>query len=171
MPEFFRTRDCVILLKDDAYTVAVDQAMVDAGWPGGQGVQWVDPVADEFIVTFSDGPFAGFLVWGSDEDGDDHTAITRNQLTYRFGTLLGGSTLMLTTTFETFTLASRTAGPLVPLVYSVNDPLFFSLRGLWTIEDELTLTADPRAPAPQAGICAQVPKSLNNFYLGVQTTI
>ena len=146
--------------------------MVAAGWAGGQGVRWVDGApSDEFLVTFSDGRFAGFLVWGSDESADDHAATTRNQPHYRFATMLGGSTLMLTTSFEQFTLASRLGGPLVPLTYGVNDRVYLSLRGLWTVEDEMTISGHPQAPATSAGYVAQVPKSINNFYIGIQTTI
>lgn len=172
MPEIFRSRDCVVLLKDDAYTATVDAAMVAAGWPGGQGVRWVDSApSDEFLVTFSDGRIAGFLVWGSDETGDDHTATTRNQQHYQFATLFGGSALILTTSFEQFTLASRLVGPLVPLTYNVNDRVYFSLRGLWTVEDEMTISGHPQAPASSAGYVAQVPKSINGFWVGIQTTI
>lgn len=172
MPEIFRSRDCVVLLKDDAYTATVDVAMVNAGWPGGQGVQWADGAPnDEFLVTFSEGLVAGFLVWGSDEAGDDHAAITRNQPHYRFATLCGGSAIILTTTFEQFTLASRLAGPLIPLTYGVNDRVYFSLRGLWTIEDEMTISGHPLAPAFPAGFVCQVPKSINNLYVGIQTAI
>ena len=170
MPEVFRSRDAVVLVKDDTFTVAVDSAMVASGWAGGTGVQWVGSADDEMIVTFSDGPFAGFLVWGSDEAGDDFTAQTRNQPHYRFATMFGGAVLFLTSTFERYTLASRLAGPLVPLVYNVNQPLYLSLRGLWTNEDELTIMADPRAPSPLAGYVAQRPKAPSNF-LGIQTVM
>lgn len=171
MPEIFRSRDCVVFVKDDTITVVVDDAMVQGGWPGCQGVQWTGSVDDEMIVTFADGPFAGFLVWGSDEEGDDYTAITRNQPHYRFATMFGGAALISTSSHERFTLASRLAGPLVPLTYNVNQPLYQSLRGLWTNEDELTITGDPRAPAPLAGLVAQQPKVGNRQFLGVQTVM
>lgn len=171
MPEIFRSRDVIVLVKDDTFTVAVDDAMVAAGWAGGTGVQWVGSADDEMIVTFSDGPFAGFLVWGSDEAGDDYTAQTRNQPHYRFATMFGGAALIMTPTYERYTLASRLAGPLVPLVYNVNQPLYLSLRGLWTNEDELTITADPRAPSPLAGFVAQTPKANNDNYIGIQTVM
>ena len=171
MPEIFRSRDTIVFVKDDAYTVVVDQAMVDSGWPGGQGVKWVGSADDEFLVTFSDGPFAGFLVWGSDEAGDDFTAMTRNQPHYRFATMLGGAALIMTSSFETFTLASRLSGPLISLTYTADEPLYLSLRGLWTNEDEQTISAGPLAPSPFSGLVAQVPKSINNFYLGIQTVI
>jgi len=171
MPEIVRSRDCVVFYKDDTITVAVDDALVQGGWAGGQGVQWVGSTSDEFIVTYAEGPFAGFLVWGSDEDGDDYTAQTRNQPHYRFATMFGGAALLSTTTYERFTLASRLAGPLVPLTYAVNQPLFLSLRGLWTNEDELTISGDPRAPSPLAGIVAQRPKATNDNFLGIQTVM
>jgi len=171
MPEILRSRDCVTFYKDDTITVVVDSAMVAAGWPGGQGVQWAGSTDDEMIVTFSDGPFAGFLVWGSDEVGDDFTAITRHQPHYQFATMFGGSALISTTSYERFTLASRLAGPLVPLVYTVNMPLHLSLRGLWTSEDELTITGSPRAPAPLAGLVAQIPKASNDNFIGIQTVM
>jgi hypothetical protein len=59
----------------------------------------------------------------------------------------------------------------VPLVYGASDLLFFSLRGLWTIEDELTLSGSPLAPAASSGVVAQVPKNVNEFFLGIQITL
>lgn len=171
MNEIFRSRDCVVFAKDDSFTVVVDDAMAQGGWAGGQGVQWIGATKDEFLVTYSRGQFGGFLVWGSDEAGDDFTAITRNQPHYRFATMFSGAVLFTTRSFEQYTLASRLSPPLVPLTYGVNDPLYLSLRGLWTKEDELTLSSDPEAPAPVTGYVAQVPKSLNNFYLGIQAAM
>lgn len=171
MPEIFRTRDMVLFFKDDTTPVVVSDNMVQQGWPGGQGVMYVESSVDEFLVDFSDGRFGGFLLWGSDEEGDDFTAMTRNQLTYEFGTFLSGATLFATSTFEKFTLASRLTPPLVPLTYVANDPLFLSNRGFWTNEDEATILALPHAPNEISGFVSQVPKSLNNFYLGIQTTM
>lgn len=171
MPDFFRTRDCVFFSKDESLPVVVSSAMVQGGWPGGQGVQWVGSVEDEFLVTYARGQAAGFLIWGSDEDGDKHTAITGHQPHYRFATMISGSVIFATSSYERYTLASRLAPPLVPIVYAPNQPLFFSLRGLWTNEDELTLSGDATAPAGLAGMVAQVPKALNHSFLGVQTLL
>jgi len=171
MPEILRSRDCIVFFKDDAYTVAVDANLVQQGWPGGQGVQWVGSTSDEFLVTFSRGFFGGFLVWGSDEMGDDYTAITRQQPYYRFATMLSGAALISTSSYEYYTYASRVAGPLVPLTYLSDQKLYLSLRGLWTNEDELTASGDPAAPSPLAGIVAQIPKALNNYFLGIQTVM
>ena len=76
MAELFRGRDCVVLFAGDRQTVAVDAAMAAGGWPGGQGVMWTDVLPDVRTVTYSNGLYGGFLVWGSDEVGDRHTAIT-----------------------------------------------------------------------------------------------
>lgn len=171
MPEIIRSRDCVVFFYGDRQTVTVDQNMITLGWPGAQGVQWVNVTTDDRVVTFSNGLYGGFLVWGSDETGDRFTSMTRQQPYWRYATMFSGGCLIATTTFEKYTYASRLGGPLVPLVYSPNDPLFFSLRGLWTKEDELTLSGNPLAPAFFTGFVAQIPKAANNFYMSIQTSL
>lgn len=172
MPEIFRSRDCVVFFKGDSQTVAVDQAMVDGGWPGGQGVQWVDAASDDRVVSYSTGLYGGFLVWGSDEEGDRYTAITKSQPHYRYATMLSGGCLIATSSYERYTYASRIGpGPLVPLVYGIQDVLFLSRRGLWTKEDELTLSGSPLAPAFFTGFVAQVPKPATRDFLGIQTSM
>jgi hypothetical protein len=171
MSEIFRSRDCIVLFKGDTQTVAVSQAMVDGGWPGGQGVQWVDAASDDRVVTYSTGLYGGFLLWGSDEVGDRYTAITSSQPHYRYATMFSGGCLISTTSYEQYTYASRLAGPLVPLVYNPQDILYLSLRGLWTKEDELTIVVSPYAPAFFTGFVAQVPKAANGFFLGIQTSM
>ncbi len=167
MPEQFRTRDCVILVKGDAYPVSVDDILVTDGWRGGQGVQWTAPSKDEFLVTRSDGLYAGFMLWGSDESSDQFTAMTRNQPAYRFATVGAGGWVIMTTSYERYTYASRTGGgALVPLVYAESDRLVYSLRGYWTSEDEWTLTADPRgANTYFIGYVVQEPTSQSSFNL------
>jgi len=171
MSEIVRSRDCVVFFYGDRQTVAVSAAMVTGGWAGGQGVQWANAVTDERLVTYSKGLYGGFLVWGSDESADQFTAMTRQQLVYRYATMFSGGCLMSTTSYEKYTYASRIAGPLVPLVYLPNDVLYLSLRGLWTKEDELTLSGDPLAPAFFTGFVAQVPKVTNSFFMGIQTSM
>lgn len=170
--DLIRSRDCHVFFKAETYTVVPDAAMLEAGWPGGQGVQWVDSTRDEFTVTFSSGLFGGFLIWGSDESADQHVATTRNQIVYPHAVMGAGNALISTSSYEKYTLASRLAGPpFVPLVYAPHDPVYFSLRGLWTKEDELTITADPRAPAFFCGFVMQVPKDNNQSFLGIQTSL
>lgn len=173
MPEIIRARDCVVFFKGDSQTVALSDEMVIGGWPGGQGVQWVSSsVKDERVVTYSKGLYGGFLVWGSDEVGDQYTAMTKNQTVYRFATMLSGGCLISTTSYERYTYLSRVGnGPLVELSYNANDILYLSLRGLWTKEDELTLSGDPLAPCFFTGFVAQAPKPSNRFFLGIQTSM
>lgn len=171
MAEIFRSRDCVLWYKGDSTTVTVSGAMLTNGWPGGQGVQWLNFSGDDRVVTYSQGLFGGYLLWGSDETGDRYTAMTGQQITYKYAVLIFGGSLMATTTFERYTYNSRLAGPLVPLTYTANAPLRLSSRGLWTTEDELTLSGSPLAPAPVVGFVAQVPKSLNNNFVGIQVVM
>jgi hypothetical protein len=172
MPEQFRTRDCIILIKGDAIPVTVSSEMARDGWLGGQGVKWAPSTKDEFLVTFSDGYYAGFLLWGSDESSDQYTASTRNQAAYRFATIGAGGWHIMTRSYERYTWASRQAGPLVPIVYEASDRLLFSLRGMWTNEDEWTASLDPRAPnAYYLGFLSQPPSASNDYYMGIQVGI
>ena len=172
MPEISRTRDCIAHFKGDAYPVKISDAMVSDGWSGGQGVQWADSTRDEFIVTFSEGLYGGFLLWGSNEASDQYTALINNQTTYRFATLCTGGWLISTTTYEQYTYASRQMGPLVEITYTAGERLRFSLRGWWTNEDEWTASGDPRAPNEYyVGSVIQIPREENNYYLVIQTTI
>ena len=172
MTEILRTRDCIVFFKGDSTTVTVSSAMVDAGWAGGQGVMWSGVTQDDRVVTYSNGLYGGFLVWGSAETGDRFTAMSDQQTAYRYATMFFGGNLISTSTYERYTYASRVGpGPLVPLVYLPNDILYLSLRGIWTKEDELTLSNNPLKPAFFVGFVAQIPKTLNNNWLGIQTSM
>lgn len=172
--EFPRTRDCYVLFKGDTYTVSVSQAMAAQGWQGGQGVQWDDSAQDEFIVTFSDGIYGGFMLWGSNEPSDQFTSMTGAQPLYGYGTFCAGGWIIATRTFEQYTYASRTGGgPLVPIVYQVGRRVLFSRRGLWTVEDEWSQAPlDPRRPNTYyIGSVVQAPSPDNNNYITLQTSI
>lgn len=173
MPELPRTRDCIVLVKGETYPVTVSDAMATSGWRGGQGLQWATPLKDEFLVEITDGSGAGFALFGSDESSDQFTAMTRNQSYYKFVTFCLGGWQISTSTYEKYTYASRVgAGPLVPLTYSVNDQLVFSLRGYWTKEDEWTLSGDPRAPQTfYVGRVTQAPSTLTSDYLDIQVSL
>lgn len=175
MPQLARTRDCVVLFKGDSYTVLVDDAMRENGWQGGQAVKWVDSPRDEFLVTYSDGLYGGFLLWGSNESSDQFVSTEEQQPTYGYGTICLGGWLMMTRTFERYTWASRNGGgPLIPLTYTVGQRVLFSLRGFWTVEDEWTASGDPRgANGYYVGSVVQAP-TLNEQgvpYLTLQTSI
>lgn len=172
MPELFRTRDCVVLFKGDSCTVALSSALRTNGWAGGQGVMWDNSPLDEFRVTFSNGLYGGFLLWGSDESSDQYVSFLKNQPVVGAGVLCFGGWLISTSTYEKYTYLSRTmGGPLVPIVYQEGLRLRFSLRGLFTLEDEWNL-ADPLKTNPYfIGSVTQEPKVSNDYYLGVQTAI
>lgn len=169
MPQVDRTRDLIIFSKGDTLPVVVSSAMASGEWVGGQGVQWSGSSKDEFTVTYSDGPSHGFMLWGSDEVSDRFTAMTRTQPSYRFGVIGFGGWLLSTKSFETYTYASRQSPPNVALTYQENDLVYFSLRGLFTKEDEWTLSGDPRAPNSNAvGLVVQAPSVATNGYLTLQ---
>ncbi len=173
MPEILRTRDVVVLFKGDAYPVMIDPTMQARGWPGGQGVQWVNSPLDEFRVGFSDGLYGGFLLWGSDEPADKFTAMTGQQPTYGYAVMCAGGWLISTSTYEKYTYLSRIGGgPLVPINYVVGERLVFSLRGWFTKEDEWTLSGDPRMPnGYYIANVVQVPSAANDYYIMLQTSI
>lgn len=171
--DIVRSRDCVLFCKGDAHVVTVDVEMLTHGWAGGQGVQWVESDLEGPVVSYSEGLYGGFLLWGSDESGDDFAAMTRSQLAHPGSVvMMAGNAVISTSSYESYTYASRLAGPLVPLVYSPKDPLYFSRRGLWTNEDEASQGVPlPFAPAFFTGFVVQAPSPLNQFYLGVQTSL
>lgn len=171
MAEITRSRDCIVFFKGDSQTVVVSNDMVTSGWPGGQGVMWADSTVDERLVTYSNGLYGGFLIWGSDESGDQYTAMTPSFRTYRYGTMFSGGCLISTSSYERYTYASRISGPLVPLNYGINNVLYLSLRGLWTKEDEMSISGHPKAPAFFVGMVSQIPKVSNNHFLGIQTSM
>lgn len=171
--DVFRTRDVVVFVKSKTIPVTISTRMQSGGWPGGQGVTWLDdPNNDLFQVDYSDGRFGGFLLWGSNEVSDQYVAYYKNQPTYRFAVMCIGSWVVSTLTFETYTYASRMAGPLVRNVYVPGNKLRFSLRGYATPEDEWTLSGDPRAPNNFfIGRVIQPPVAFNNNYLEFQSII
>lgn len=171
--EFPRTRDCYVLFKGDSYTVSVSQNMATQGWVGGQGVKWVDSDQDEFIVTFSDGIYGGFMLWGSNESSDQFTSMTGAQPLYGYGTFCAGGWVIATIAFEQYTYASRQSGPLVPIIYTVGQRVLFSRRGYWTNEDEWSQAPlDPRRPNTYfIGNVVQAPAPENSNYIVIQTSI
>jgi len=173
MPELPRTRDSYTLSKGDTFTVTITDRMAVGGWKGGQGVQYTSSAKDEVTVDYSDGLYAGFMLWGSDESSDKFTAMTQNQPAYKFVVVGAGGWVIMTTTYEKYTYASRMAGPpYVPIEYHASDRMVFSLRGYWTNEDEWTLSGDPRgANNYYIGFLIQRPTPARNEYMTLQVSI
>lgn len=167
-----RTRDVIIFVSDLTVPVMLDDVMIQAGWVGGTAVKWIPSPDDNFLATFSDGTYGGFILEGSKEDIDQYSSYTGNQLKYRFGVACTGTWIISTIAFEKYTLQSRLVPPLVPNVYTVGQRLRFSNRGLWTPQDEWFISGDPRAPNNfLVGSIVQAPGPENNYYLTVQTAI
>lgn len=173
MPGIERSRDVIVLFKGATITVDVTDQDASEGWVGGQGFQWTPPSGDGLLATKSDGLYGGFALWGSNESSDEFVGSTRNQPIYKYVVLGAGGWLISTPNFEKYTYASRTGGgPLVPISYSASDRLVFSLRGLFTKEDEWTLSGDPRAPnLYYIGFVAQLATSARNGYMTIQVSI
>lgn len=146
MPEISLTRDCYIIGKGDTFTATISSEMATTGWVGGQGVRYTSSPKDELTVTYSDGLYNGFLPFGSNETSDQHTSMTGQNPFYRYAVVGTGNWIVWTVAYEKYTYASRQSGPLVSLTYSPSDKLLFSLRGLFTSQDEWALSSDPRAP-------------------------
>jgi hypothetical protein len=171
--ELPRSRDCITLVKGQTFPTGLSPGLLSSGWAGGQGVMWIDSPYDVWEVDFSDGTPNGFLLWGSNEVADQYTAYTQNQTTYNFAVLCYGTWVITTSTYEKYTYASRIAGPpYVPITYNPSDRLLFSLRGLFTNEDEWTLSGDPRAPNRfYVGYIIEPPATYNNKFIMLQTTM
>jgi hypothetical protein len=173
MTEIARTRDVIVFFKGATLTVDVTDQDAADGWVGGQGFQWAPPSGDRLLVTRSDGLYGGFALWGSDESSDEFVGTTRNQPTYRYVVLGAGGWIIATPNFERYTYASRTGGgPLVEIPYNASDRLVFSLRGLFTKEDEWTLAGDPRAPnSYYIAFVVQQPTPERNGFMTIQVSI
>lgn len=134
---------------------------------------WSDGPGSEFQVTYADGGRgSGFALWGSMEDSDRFISMVGVQPAVGYVVMGSGSWVFSTISFEVYTYTSRLAPPLVVNTYQPGQKLFWSLRGLWTVEDEWSLSGDPRAPNEDpVGFVVQPPSSYNNHYLGIQTTL
>ena len=158
----FKSRDLNVYLRGKTFTVAASPALLQSGWVGGSGLQWADGVF--WTASQSDGERgAGIALWGSSESSDAWTSLAGSALAYGQIVVGSGSWVVSTRSFEQYTWASRQAGPLVPLVYTAQARLRWSLRGLLTVEDEWDLSGDPRGPNPH--IVGQVIQRLPSDFL------
>jgi hypothetical protein len=182
----YANRDCVILHKGDTIPVQITASIAAQGWQGGQFARWVaDPNGSPSpTVDIADGRYCGIFVFGSDESGDQFTAMTNQNQTYQYVSLFFGGNILYTRVFETYEYNGRHGiGPLVPLVYTPNNPLYISENGKITPEDESNMVmyggpvANHTFPDGSPillrfvffGSCMVAPSAATNNYLGVQT--
>lgn len=173
-------RDLVVLHKGDTITVAISSTLAVSGWAGGQFCRWVDEGTGELTVAIADGRYCGFLPFGSSESGDQYTAMTNQNSTYRYATMFFGGNIFYTRTYEVYGyLARHSLGPVVPLVYGVGQFLYVSENGKLTTEDESDFGIFPPHPFPDGtpitvrfvffGVCAVPPSAATKNYIAIQT--
>ena len=178
----YNNRDCVLFHKGDTMPIKISATLATRGWVGGAFVRWGDDGTGEPGVDLANGTYCGFLPFGSNESGDQYTAITQTNVRSRTVSLYFGGNFLATTSYERYTYASRHGGgPLVPLVYSVQQFLYVSENGLLTNQDESDPAVNAGGLFPDGtpitvrflyfGICALPPSTLSNGYAYVQTNV
>lgn len=181
LPEL--ARDLVLMVKGDSMTVQVSDELDAEGWAGGIFAKYTTPVGGFPTVTRADGRYCGFFIFGSDEQADQFTAMTRQNVVYSYVTLQFGGNVAYTRTFEEYGYLARNGlGPMVPLVYTPNQLLYISENGKVTNENESDLgvfgphnfpdgTPVPDLSFVAFGLCFCPPMAVTNFYIGIQTNI
>lgn len=176
-------RDFAALKKADSFPAKASAALVASGWNGGQCARWVDDGNGFMCLALADGRYCGFMPFGSNESGDQYTALTDSGVTYKYVTLFFGGGIGYTRTYERDSYISRNGGgPLVPLVYMSQSILYVSGNGNITIENESDPLVNPDMVFPDGtaippfsfvpfGFCAVPPHAIKTKgYLGFQTT-
>jgi len=173
-------RDLVILHKGDTIPVKISDALAASGWAGGQFCRWIDDGSGDLTVALADGRYCGFMPFGSSESGDQYTAMTNQNPTYKYVVMFFGGNVVYTKTYETYGyLARHGLGPLTPIVYIPNQSLYISENGKITNEDESDFAIFPPHTFPDGspilvrfvffGVCAVPPQTSTKFYLATQT--
>lgn len=167
--------------KGDTMPIKISAALAARGWVGGSFVRWVDDGSGEPCVDIANGTYCGFFPFGSNESADQYTAITQSNPKYKIASMFFGGNFLATISYERYTYASRHAGPLVPLVYKVQQFLYVSENGLLTNEDESAPAVNPGGLFPDGtpittpflyfGICSLPPSAVTNNYLYCQTNV
>ncbi len=178
----YLNRDYCALHKGDSIPIKISAELAASGWAGGQFVRWIDDGSGEMCCSLADGRYCGFIPFGSDESGDQFTAITTSNTTYRWATLFFGGNVGYTQSYERYTYESRNgAGPLVALTYNVQQVLYVSENGKVTTENESDPGVNPGLLFPDGqpitpfsffffGICMVPPHAVKTKgYLGIQT--
>ena len=181
LPEL--ARDLVLMYKGDSTTVQISDDLAASGWSGGTFGRYVTPVGGFPTVGRADGRYCGFFIFGSDEQADQFTAMTQQNVIYSYATLQFGGNWFYTRTYEEFGyLARHGLGPYVPLVYQPNQFLYISENGISTNENESDQSLFPPhnfpdgTPVPNMsfiafGLCAVPPEAVTRFYMACQSNI
>lgn len=175
-------RDLVLLHKGDTLPVSIDSDMAASGWSGGQFVRWVDAGTGMPTVTVANGTYCGFMMFGSDEEGDQWTSFVASQVTYKSAILTFGGNVFYTRTYEVEGYMYRHGlGPSAPLVYEPNQVLYISENGKITNENESNTALFPAHDFPDGspivansfvffGVCSVPPDDvLTSGFICVQT--
>lgn len=179
----YQNRDLVILHKGDTIPVQITDSLAAAGWQGGQFCRWVTDPSGQPTVDIADGRYCAFFPFGSNELGDQLTSMTTQNVTYKYATIFFGGNIFYTSVYEVYGYEARHGGPLVPLVYIPNNPLYISENGKITCEDESNMIVFggplPNHTFPNGdpitsrfvffGSCVTPPAASTNQYLAVQT--
>jgi hypothetical protein len=177
----YNNRDLAILHKGDTIAATITDEMSASGWSGGQFGRWVDNGSGQPCLAIADGRYCGFFAFGSNELGDEWTAITNQNTTYDYVVLFFGGNVFYTRTYERYGYLARNGlGPMTPLVYTPQDALFISENGKITTENESDFAIFPPHNFPDGtpvpadsfvffGVCVVPPSSANNNYICVQT--
>lgn len=162
----------------------ITNSLAASGWQGGQFCRWVTDPSGQPTVDIADGRHCAFFPFGSNETGDQLTSITTQSVTYKFVTIFFGGNVFYTSVYEQYGYEARNGlGPMTPLVYLPNNPLFVSENGKITPEDESDMVifggTIPNHTFPDGdpilvrfesfGICVSPPSAATNSYLGVHT--
>ena len=180
----YQNRDVAILHKGDTITVQITASLAAEGWLGGQFCRWVTDASGQPTVEIADGRYCAFFPFGSAELGDQLTAITTQNVTYKYATIFFGGNIFYTSVYEEYGYEARhDLGPDDPLIYVPNNPLYISENGKITIEDESNMVVFggtlPNHDFPNGdpitsrfvffGSCVTPPAASTKQYLGVQT--
>lgn len=177
----YTNRDLVLFHKGDTLPMRITDTFARAGWAGGTFVRWVDDGTGQPALDKADGRYCGFFAFGSNETGDQYTAMTGQNPKYKYGILFFGGNFLATITYERYGyLARHSLGPMTPLVYSSQQVLYISENGLITTENESDTTLYPAHSFPNGdpmvpnsfvffGVCSLPPSAASDNYLFAQT--
>lgn len=175
----YLNRDCAVLHKGIMWTPKLSANLIKRGWQGGEMARFVDDGSGEPVIDIGNGIFSGFMPFGSNESGDQWTAMTGQNVRYGYAVMYFGGNIYYTQVYETQTYKSRHGlSATTYQTYTPNQPLYCSENGRITGEDESNTAVNPGHLFPDGtpivlpfnsfGICMAVPGGTENGnYIGV----